>query len=274
MEKHLSKLAVGALIVALVGITCLSLAGILYPDRFVALGAWGDFFGGVANPLLTFLTFGAVLITLWLQQQELGLTRKELSRSASALESQIDVTKKQRDENTFFQLLSLHNEVVNSIDLQSKGKPTQYGRDCFNTFYTRITKIYREIEENKNIPKNERIDRAYKRFWNTHQPELGHYYRILFRCFIFSTKTFPLNDFYVSLLRAQLSDQELLMLFYNALTPQGSAFKAIIEEWALFDNMPRLKLLEHKHEELFARTAYDSDLARAKRIEEPLGKLS
>jgi hypothetical protein len=35
------------------------------------MGEWGDFFGGVLNPLLTFLTFMGLLITIILQQQEL-----------------------------------------------------------------------------------------------------------------------------------------------------------------------------------------------------------
>jgi hypothetical protein len=42
-------------------------------------GVFGDFLGGTINPLLTFLTFIAVLITLLIQTQELKATRDELS---------------------------------------------------------------------------------------------------------------------------------------------------------------------------------------------------
>ena len=266
MQKRLVIVGICALI-------CLggfATVGITRPSVYLALGPWGDFFGGVANPILTFLTFGAVLYTLWLQQQELSLTRQELSRSATALEAQIDASKSQRNENSFFQLMALHNDIVNAIDLQSKGKPTQSGRDCFNTFYTRLTNIYRTIEITGSISKNERIARAYASFWNDHQPELGHYYRFLYRFFLFTTRTFPNDDFYVNLLRAQLSDQELLMLFYNALSPQGSSFKDMIETWALLDNMPSSKLLAPDHHNLFSPSAYESNLARIKRIEEPV----
>lgn len=54
----------------------------------------------------------------------------------------------------------------------------------------------------------------------------------------------------------------MLLLFYNALSPSGTAFKPLIEEWALLDNMPKIKLLEHQHVNLFEHTAFDSEAAR------------
>lgn len=51
-------------------------------------GTFGDFFGGMLNPILTFLTFMGLLITIVLQQKELRLTRKELKESSLALTEQ------------------------------------------------------------------------------------------------------------------------------------------------------------------------------------------
>ena len=53
-----------------------------------SFGEWGDFFGGVLNPILTFLTFMGLLITIILQQSELKESRKEFKRSADALSEQ------------------------------------------------------------------------------------------------------------------------------------------------------------------------------------------
>ncbi|WP_428028177.1 putative phage abortive infection protein [Altererythrobacter sp.] len=267
MSSLVKWLAIISFVLAFGGMTALAYLGISDPADYKALGPWGDFFGGVANPLLTFLTFIAVLATLWLQHEELGLSREELSRSANALEAQIESGKKQRVENTFFQLMSNHNEIVNSIDLVSRGKPTTFGRDCFSVFYTRLTKIFRELEKRPNLSKSECIERAYSDFWRDHQLELGHYYRFLYRFVLFADREFADDDFYMGLLRAQLSDQELLMLFYNAQTPDGHAFKPLIEKWALLDNMPRIRLLDHEHEQLLCPPAYDSKLARQYRLE-------
>lgn len=59
-----------------------------------AWGQFGDFVGGMVNPIMSFLTLIAVLVTVALQgrqlalsQEELKLTREELARSASAQEA-------------------------------------------------------------------------------------------------------------------------------------------------------------------------------------------
>lgn len=267
MSSFVKWIALGTFAMALLGLAALTYVGVNHPAGYKDLGPWGDFFGGIANPILTFLTFIAVLVTLWLQHEELGLSRDELARSANALEAQIESSTKQRQESTFFQMMSIHNEIVNSIDLSSKGRATSFGRDCFNVFYTRFTKIYRDLEAKPTVEKSERIDRAYRTFWKDHQTELGHYYRFLYRFVKFTERNFPSDDFYMGLLRAQLSDQELLMLFYNSLSPQGEAFKELIEKWALLDNMPRIRLLDRDHDELFLPPAYDSEAARGYRQE-------
>ena len=48
------------------------------------IGALGDFFGGTLNPILTFLTFVGLLITIVLQQAELSEARKEFKKSANS----------------------------------------------------------------------------------------------------------------------------------------------------------------------------------------------
>jgi hypothetical protein len=125
-----------------------------------------------------------------------------------------------------------------------------------------LTKLFRDEQKKKTIKSSGMLPRAYKNFWRDHQPELGHYYRFLYRFVLFVKSHGAEADFYMNLLRAQLSDQELLLLFYNALSPSGAAFKPLIEEWALLDNMPVIKLLEREHYNLFEYTAFSSDAAR------------
>ncbi|MEV9642856.1 putative phage abortive infection protein [Aliarcobacter butzleri] len=96
------------------------------------LGAFGDFFGGMINPLLTFCTFMALLMTIILQQrelklsreqvaistEELGHTRKATEISSEALTQQAKSLKIQNFENTFFNMINLHNEIVNNLSLE------------------------------------------------------------------------------------------------------------------------------------------------------------
>ncbi|MCR2346221.1 hypothetical protein NSP34_25555, partial [Salmonella enterica] len=74
-------------------------------------------------------------------------TRKELKRSADALEQQQSSIDKQNFDAAFFQMLNTHNSIVNAIDLKNleNGMETK-GRDCFRVFYTKLNKIFRENE--------------------------------------------------------------------------------------------------------------------------------
>lgn len=230
-----------------------------------ALGPWSDFFGGFLNPILTFVTFIGVLITIALQKIELNLTRHEMSRSADALETQIEAIKKQNFEATFFQMLTLHNAIVNSIDLVSSEGRRREGRDCFRVFYTRLTKIYRKKQAVNATSQSDEVilDKSYEQFWTITQLELGHYFRYLFNIIRFVDETPHADSYYIKLIRAQLSDQELLLLFYNCLSPQGQKFRLYAEKYALFDNMPVIRLLEPSHKERVGESAFGAALANA-----------
>jgi predicted SnoaL-like aldol condensation-catalyzing enzyme len=246
------------LLLALTGVGTMAYFGTSNVDKFKELGPWGDFFGGVLNPILTFFAFLGVLITIVLQKIELNLTRAELERSADALETQIDAIRKQNFEATFFQMLTLHNNIVNSIDLvNSQTGVRTSGRDCFRVFYTRLTKIYRDRQKRMGtkFQDDKILAVSYRAFWKEAQLDLGHYFRFLFNMIRF-VKENPEHINYVKLIRSQLSDQELLLLFYNCLGEHGSKFKVFAEEFELFDNMPVIRLLEANHRNRFAESAF------------------
>lgn len=221
-------------------------------------GEWGDFFGGVLNPILTFLTFMGLLITIVIQQTELRESRRELKRSADALSEQVSSTKRQSFESTFFQMLSAHSGILESIDLvDDKGKVTK-GRDCFVVFYRRLTKSYKDrLDRNYKGGKGAMaLHYGYREFWNMHRLELGHYFRFLYNILRFVKESGYSDGPYIRLIRAQLSDQELLIIFYNCIASEhGSRFKTLAEEFALFDNMPDVRVLSKKHLTMIDKTA-------------------
>lgn len=76
------------------------------------LNNFGDYFGGVLNPILAFISFIAILWTvalqrhsIKLQKDELEETRKELSGSRKAQELQAKLFEQQQFETTFFNML-------------------------------------------------------------------------------------------------------------------------------------------------------------------------
>ena len=262
----------------LAGVGAASFYGYVYcNNKFETLGTWGDFVGGTLNPILTFATFIGLLYTIYLQQRELRLTRKELSltrqefeRSSNALEAQNLTTKQQRFENTLFSMIEMLNQIVNAMDVGVQGK-TQTGRDCFDHFYDIFKSTYINIHKKyipqgllislskveDNIPHNEqRLIEAYNDFYKEFQSDLGHYFRVLYNIFRYIDKSDFSNDIYAKILRAQLSNQELLIIFYNCATERGKAFAALAERFELYDNMDTERLLRSEHIELASKKSF------------------
>lgn len=225
------------------------------------LGPWGDFFGGVLNPLLTFLTFTGLLITIALQQTELRESRNEFKRSADALDAQNKVTERQIFESTFFQMLALHNNIVESIRITTMEGSNAQGRGCFDALYGEFNLNYIKSRIKGKVSYDEgderrRIEKGFSDFWKYRQSNLGHYYRYMYNMVRFVYEKGPKDETYIRLLRAQISDQELLLLFYNCLTPQGEKFKVLAEHFSIFNNMNKERLIIREHIGLMSPKAY------------------
>jgi hypothetical protein len=114
---------------------------------------FGDMFGAV-NSLFAGLAFAGIIITVYMQSKELALqrdelklTRDELRGQKEQLITQNETLRRQRFENTFFQLLRNHQDIVNGIDIRSYDSATKQnhvidvGRDCFKFFYKEQYKL-------------------------------------------------------------------------------------------------------------------------------------
>ena len=201
-------------------------------------GVFGDSFG-ILTAIFSGLAFAGVIWTVLTQLQELSITRDQL--------------KNQGIENAFFQMLRLHNEILNEIDLHKSepgiGTITTTGRDVIKTFSNRLRNKYKSINADKpELPEKEKALEAYNQFWREHSSELAHYFRFLFNIFRYIKDSKATNEMsYATLVRAQLSNQELTLLFYNCLSPQGENFLEYAERYKLFDNITESDLIRADH---------------------------
>ena len=252
-----------------------------YIDDPTNQGTFGDMFGAV-NALFSGLAFAGLIVTLIYQKEELKLQREELRETRNELnaqklefQEQNKTMKRQRFENTFFNMLSLQQEIVANIsfdevkhifDFSSHAhdeQRTSYnGRALFREMYLNLTVsipgnhsymgIKRAIEANdygvySYISSTTRFD---------------HYFRHLYRIFKYVDSTELIEDNerydYACIVRSQLSDYELVMLFYNCLTSNGRAkFKPLIEKYAIFKNLREELLAYSDHKNLYIETAYN-----------------
>lgn len=267
------------------------------------VGQFGDFVGGLIGSIWALAGVVLFYVALTEQRSDFGTNRKVLDAQTDALKQQIkefelqreelsetrkvfhiqsETLKKQQFESTFFNLINLHHEIVNSIDLQSrvdkyqgfeklarglseadkKEKVTQIttGRDCFVKFSKGFRNVYRTNKEsNADATERELSNSSYLEYYNQHQSDLGHYFRNLYHIFKFIKNSDVLDKKrYTSLVRAQLSNDELFLLFYNSSSDLGKEkFLPLIEEFQVLKNLNReLFIKENGHEGFFHTCAY------------------
>ena len=78
-------------------------------------GTFGDFFGGTINPLLSFLSLMALLLTILLQSKEQERSAVSQENSEKYLIKQESIQQKQQFERTFFALLEQNNLILEKI---------------------------------------------------------------------------------------------------------------------------------------------------------------
>ncbi|EPH0778769.1 putative phage abortive infection protein [Pseudomonas aeruginosa] len=156
----------------------------------------------------------------------------------------------------------MHASILDSIDLTSTNGRVTKGRDCFVVFYRRLKQHYTPNKFSIHNDQSELnlLREVYKKFWEENQLELGHYFRFLYNIFRFIKYSGFSDGPYSRLIRAQLSDQELLVIFYNCIASiHGDNFKSIAEEFSLFDNMPRELLISQTHLSHIAPSAFNRE---------------
>lgn len=222
---------------------------------------WGDTLAGIAG-VLAFLW---IIVTVQMQREELEAQREEMSLQRKEFQETNRNMVTQRFEATFFEMFRTFGEIVNSIDLVNPktGRETT-GRDCFSVFYTRLAKDYRDRQK---IGHSEDVclEIAYQNFWKLHQLELSHYFRFLYNFFRFLDENADAKPFHAKLLRSQLSNQELLIIFYNCASPNGKKLTKYAEKFEIFDNLPTERLIEEEHVNLLPASVFGDNPMRTYR---------
>ncbi|WP_370155996.1 putative phage abortive infection protein [Ferrovibrio sp.] len=224
-------------------------------------GTFGDMFGAV-NAIFSGLAFAGVSYAIYIQRQEIKLARTEIRQTKKILERQQEQlslqneeTRKQIFESTFFQLLRLLTDLTAAIDLVRDGRTTK-GKDVFPVFLGRLRKEY--MSDGSVLYDKREFQGVYERFYQKHNSELGHYFRTVYNIVKFVDASDVKNKkFYTNILRAQLSDAEVALLFHNGLSPYGrEKFKPLMERYGLLKNATDRDLLDIKLREGFKASAF------------------
>lgn len=235
-------------------------------------GLFGDSWGGV-NAIVSAFAFAGVIVTLILQNRDLNLQRHEMELQRQEFEEQNETIRYQRFENLFYNMLNLQQKIVDGLRFSYKERLSQIkysrenlgtsyaskevvGRDVFRYLFERVSFLASCGSRNYNIVNGYRefLNRAglscYDSAWIP--TYFDHYFSHLYKIIQFVDNQHFKNDEayrYLSLLRSTLSRYELVWLYYNALNPEFSGFKKLIEKYSLLKNMRAEMLTRTKEAE-------------------------
>lgn len=219
-------------------------------------GTFGDYMGGVLNPILAFMSFMALLYTIKLQSEELKATREELARSAKAQENsekalaeQSQIFQQQQFESTFFGLFEQINKaadkILSQIDnkIDSEKNPSNPLGKLYGE-HKNDDKSYSEYKESLDKKSLDiKFDNLIKRLDTI--PEFSHfkqYASLVYQTLKFIDSSNGIEDKkkYSSILRASIPFQLLQLLAINAVRDRKSfeGYKKYIEKYAFLEHMP------------------------------------
>jgi hypothetical protein len=208
-------------------------------------GAFGDYVGGILNPIFGFITLLGLVITVGLQKQildvqkqELAETKNELAKSAIALEIQNKTMLTQSFENIFFQMLSKQTNLLDKLYFSGHaGLPSSSGIDAAINLAHAMTASMRKTPDHIN---------AYEYLYKRDNVTLGPYFRNLFHTLKLIDESLVLSEEeklkYSSLARAQLTSAELTLIFYNCLTSYGVGLRPYVIKYRLLKHIDPAQL--------------------------------
>ena len=228
------------------------------------IAQFGDFIGGVVGSLWSLAGVILFYVALTEQRKDIGINRETLKAQVTALNQQIkefelqreelsetrkvfqeqsETLKIQRFENTFFQLLSLHHELVDKLNFN---RTKNYAKNELLEKRAVLSKAFEDLEHqfkrsnhirestptgeyfyNQNSPETiqiakKRMNEVYKKlYFDDYKQILSHYFRNVYHIFkfLYTSDLIPKSkkQFYASILRAQLSSDELYLILYNSI---------------------------------------------------------
>ncbi|WP_447728580.1 putative phage abortive infection protein [Enterobacter asburiae] len=192
-----------------------------FGEYLAALGTFGDFVGGLTNPIIGMVGFLALMFTITLQIRQ----NKQ--------------TSEQSYESSIFNLINLQNNIIENLEYNDNKK-----RSAFSEFLDEHKEDFNGVDKNTVMRPHHTYSLArisYESFNNNSNEVFGHYFRNLYT--ILKTidelpECFNRKKYYSRIVRSQLSMSELTVLFLNYL------FK-VCDDGKFAELLIKYQMLEH-----------------------------
>ena len=155
------------------------------------------------------------------------------------MKEQTNTAKLQQFDSSFFSYLNVFIELKNTLDRKSNTN------NYFDDIYKAISKI--DITGKSLIESIEILQKKYFEVFHNNKNELSHYFKTLYRIIVLidsSSLEEDKKNQYFKLLRSQLSDNELLVLYYNYHNPLGVKVRPYVIKYDLLKHIRILDKIE------------------------------
>lgn len=165
----------------------------------------------------------------------------KMKKTNEQLEIQIESGKRQRFENSFFQMLSLHSDIVQSLEYKKNENITIKGRACFIEAFNLFEVCKKNCTE---TDEEEKIKKSYEVFIKKCRKKkflFGHYFKSLENIIHFIDKNSDISSVkekkedYINILQSQLSSYEEKLIFYRVINGRNRSFCSLIKESKLLN---------------------------------------
>ena len=132
-----------------VGAYAIALLWLTWPVSELSIaksGTFGDSFGAL-NALFTGFGFMGLLITIFLQREDLKLTREELSETRQEIKIQSKTFQQQQFEESFYRLLTLYKENLSTLSVANpvSAHEKSYGIEALSVFLAKFDSAWQNI---------------------------------------------------------------------------------------------------------------------------------
>lgn len=182
---------------------------------------FGDFYGGLLGPLLSFLS---ILILLW------------------TLKNQENDLKVKQDEGTFFKMLDFLNRTIDNVEIRFRSgslkSEARNGNSAINFIVRNLVDELDDLLEHDKLNKNE-LTKIFQEICKQYRSSLGSFFRLTENILIFidqSSFDFKVKLQYVSILKSMLPQSHKLLIFYDGVVGKDKDhLKELLEKYEFFE---------------------------------------
>jgi hypothetical protein len=192
-----------------------------------------------------------------LQKEELENNKNEIKNQKEQMEKQNEIMMQQKFETTFFNMLSLLNQIISSASGKiNKSSDLKIGFEYFISAFKSLKDVFDEygMKELGNPQQDEtnfwsKYNAKYDLFFKDVSNILGYYFRYIYHIIKLVRDNFPDNidsqKKYIDLIQAKMSNPELVLLFYYSLskwaknTNEEPKYNDLLDEYGFFENIDK-----------------------------------